>query len=115
MAHFSHQQLLSIAGLPQLRYVTRDFRRADNLPARVADRRDGQRNVDAASILVLPDGLEVIDPLAAVNLLEDRGLFVETVGRDDNGDRPADNLFGRKAEKVLCFLVLAEDHAIEIF
>src|SRR6185437_1283461 len=75
---------------------------------------DGQRNVDAASILVLRDGLEVIDPLAAVNLLEDRGRLVEAVDGDDDRDRPADSLFGRKTEKPLRASVPTEDHAIEI-
>jgi hypothetical protein len=81
-------------------------------PARVRDRRDGQRNVDEGS--VLPHSFEVLDSLAAVNLLEDRGLFILMVERYDDRHRPADGLFGGKAEKPLRAAVPAEDQAVEI-
>jgi len=35
----------------------------------------------------------MLDSLTAVNLLEDRGLFVQTVRRDDDRYRLADSLF----------------------
>ncbi|MGC2786016.1 MAG: hypothetical protein WA397_19740 [Roseiarcus sp.] len=106
--------MLTIARPPQLRDVARNFRGADHLPARVLDRRDGQRNVDWAAILALPDGLEVLDMFAARNFPQDDRLFVQSVDRDDNRYRFADRLFGREAEKPLRGGVPAENDAIEI-
>ena len=69
MAHFSQQQLLSFARPLELGYVAGDFGRADNLPARVPDWRNGERNVDLAAVLALPDSLKVMNSFAAINLL----------------------------------------------
>jgi len=56
----------------------------------------------------------VVNSLAAVNLLEDCRLFIETVAWNDDRDRHADRLLGAKAEKPLRAIVPAEDHAVEI-
>ena len=83
-------------------------------PPRSPDRRDGQRNIDQASVLALADGLEVFNPLAAVNLCEDRWLFVETLTRNYDRYRLADRLLGSESEQPLCAAVPAEDHAMKI-
>ena len=41
-----------------------DFRCADDDILSIANRRNGERNIDAPAIFALPLGFEVIDPLA---------------------------------------------------
>ena len=114
MTHFSQQQALPFPRFFQLGDVARNLGRADNRPARVPDRRNGQRNVDQAPVLALAHGLEVVDSLAAMDLLEDRRLFVLAVGRYNDGHWPADSLFGGKAEKPLGAAVPTQDQAVGI-
>ncbi len=56
----------------------------------------------------------MLDSLAAVDLVEDRGLFVPAIERYDDRHRPADSLFGGKAEQPLRAPVPAEDPTVEI-
>ncbi len=56
----------------------------------------------------------MLNSLAAVNLLQDRGLFVPAVERYDDRNRPANSLLRGKAEKPLRAPVPAEDQAVEI-
>src|SRR5215469_1282285 len=44
--------------------VPGDLRRSDDLPLRVFDRRNRQRNRNEAAVLTLPDRLKMVDPLA---------------------------------------------------
>ena len=63
-------------------------------PVAVADRGDGQRDVEPAAVLGHPHRLEVLDPLAAAEPRQDLLLLVQPLRRDDQGDRPADGLRG---------------------
>ena len=82
-------------------------------PVAVADGGDRQRDVEPPAVLGHPDGLEVLDPLPAAEPLQDRGLLVLPLRRDDQGDRPADGLLGRVAEQPLGPGVPDRDDAVE--
>ena len=84
-----------------LRDVPRDLRGADDRPRGAADRRDGQRHLDGASLLRDPHRLEVLDPLAAADAVEDRRLLLLPLGGDQEADRPTDELGRRIAEEPL--------------
>ena len=82
-------------------------------PSGVADRGDGQRDVEPAAVLARPHRLEVLDPLAAAEPVQDVALLVQPLGRDDQGDRPADGLGGGVAEEPLGPGVPRPDDAVE--
>ena len=54
------------------------------------------------------------EPLAPANPVEDRGLFVDPVGRNDADDRLADHLVGRIAEHRFGTLVPGGDDTAQI-
>jgi len=56
----------------------------------------------------------VVDALAAPNAVEDAGLFVAALGRDQHSDRLSDCLLGRVAEQPLRSGVPAVDDALEV-
>jgi hypothetical protein len=56
----------------------------------------------------------VLDALAAVNLLENERLLVQTVGRDDDRYRLANSLLGSETEKPLGAVVPAEDDPAKV-
>ena len=78
--------------------VARDFGDADDAAGGVFHGGDGDGNIQAASVLADTDGLEVIDTLAAAELVEDFGFFVEAVGGEEDGDGIADHFLGGVAE-----------------
>ena len=94
--------------------VARDLGCADDTPLSVAHRRNGQRNVDQRAILPSAHRFEVVDAFPAADARENRRLLVEPIGRDQDGDRPADDLFGLVAEKPLGALVPCRDDAVEV-
>ena len=53
--------------------VAGDFRRADDFAFRILDRRNGQRNIDPASVLAHTNGFIVLDALTASDTFENRG------------------------------------------
>jgi len=55
----------------------------------------------------------VIEAVAAADVLEDFRLLVVELLRNQDGDRPADDLFGRVAEQALGGAVPADDDAVE--
>jgi hypothetical protein len=57
----------------------------------------------------------MFDALAAPNTFENRWLLLKPVGRYEDRDRLADDLFGEVAENPLCTLVPACDDAIKVF
>ena len=67
----------------------------------VANRRQRDRHVEDRAVAVDPLGLERLDPLALADPLQDVGLLVAAVRRDDAGDGPADRLGGGVAEHLL--------------
>src|SRR5262249_38690749 len=95
--------------------VARDLRGADDPPLDVANRRDRERDVEQAAVLAPADGFEVVDALAASDARENFGLFIEPVGRDQDGDRLSDHLCSLIAEQTLGALVPGGNHAVEIF
>jgi hypothetical protein len=63
------------------RDVARDLRRTDHPAAFVVDRRDRERDVDAATALRDPLGLEVPDARTGADPREDRVLLARALGR----------------------------------
>src|SRR5215471_4903776 len=51
--------------------VSGNLYNTDDLPFRTLDRRDGQRNVDQASVFTPTNGLKVIDPTTTLRTSED--------------------------------------------
>src|ERR1700687_755129 len=114
MAHFSEQQMLTIAGFLELGDVPGNLGSPDDPALRVPDRRDGQGYVDKGSILASAQGFEVLNPLAPPDLFENDRFFVLAVGRDYESNWADDRLIRAIAEKPLGALVPAEDHAVEV-
>jgi hypothetical protein len=88
-------------GLFALDDVAGDLRRPDNLAGGALDRRDGQRHVHPATVLAQPLRLEILDRLAPPDPSHDRRQFVGVVGRDEQGQRLADDLPGGVAVQPL--------------
>ena len=57
----------------------------------------------------------MIHAFPALEVFENFGFFIETVGGEKNGDRLSDHLFGGIAEYSLGGLVPTADDAIEVF
>ena len=100
-------------GLLSLGDVVRDFRRADDAPARVLDRRDGERHVDECAVLPPPHGFVRGDHLAAFHPPEDLGFLVFALGRNEDRDRLPDHLRRGVAEHPLRAFVPGGDDALE--
>jgi hypothetical protein len=59
--------------------IAGDFRRADDFAFCIPDRRNGQRNIDPASVLSLTNCLIMLDALTASDTLQNRGLLIMPV------------------------------------
>src|SRR5580700_318796 len=94
--------------------VAGNLRGADDGAVRVPDRRDAERNRNAAAVFALPDGLVVIEAVAAPDALDDPRLLVLQLLRNQDGDRLADDVFGGVAEQALGGAVPADDDAVEV-
>ncbi|HTB50073.1 MAG TPA: hypothetical protein VK701_03780, partial [Solirubrobacteraceae bacterium] len=70
--------------------VAGDLRGADDPSRGVADRRDRHRDVDLAPVLASPHRLEVVNPLAPPNTVQNHVLFVQSLGRKEKGYWAAD-------------------------
>ena len=81
--------------------VAGDLRGPDDRAVGVADRRDGERDVDDAPVLGDALGLEVLDPLAPADALQDAVHVLGMVRRHQGGDGLADDLGGGVAEDPL--------------
>ena len=57
----------------------------------------------------------MIDTLPAAKLLQDFGLFIEAIGREEDGDGIADHFLGGVAEHPLGGWIPAFDDAVEVF
>src|SRR5262245_51544444 len=95
--------------------IAGNFRRADDFAVKILNGRNRQRNVDQASVLALANSLIMLDALTAPNTFENRWLLVMPVGRNQDRDRLADNLFGQVAENPLRTPVPACDDAIKVY
>ncbi len=62
--------------------VADDFRRADDFAFRVLDGRNGQRNIDRASMLARTNCLIVLDALTTSDTFENRGLLLMPIRRN---------------------------------
>src|SRR5690242_18790409 len=101
MAHFSDQDLLTLIGAFALRVVAGDFRGADDLAGRVADRRYGERNRNKGTVLAAPDCFKVFDALAATDAFQQARFLVDMVGRNEDRDGLADRFARRITENSL--------------
>src|SRR5438874_624439 len=82
---------LALMSLP-LGDVARDLRGADDPAAGILERRDGRGNIDTRSVRADPDGLEVIDTLAAPDARQDFRFLPLPLRREDHQHRPTDRL-----------------------
>ena len=115
MIRFAGKQRYLLLAPLLLRNVAGDFRRADDRSCLVGHRRNGQRNINQASVLATPLGFEMIDRLAAADTIENAYFLVPALGRNDDRNRLADNLVGGIAEEALCRFVPRRDDTVEVF
>ena len=93
--------------------VARDICGAGYGACLIADRRNGDNDVERPAILVKPDGLKVGDRLARRNISE-KGLFLlQPVRRDDVADRLADHLLFAITEHALSGAIPADDDTLK--
>src|SRR5204863_6168263 len=78
--------VLLAVGVPELALhplllgdVTRDLRRADDLPIIAANRRNREGNIEQTAVFRLADGFEMLDALAAMDAVQNRGLLVPAI------------------------------------
>jgi len=96
-----------LGGTLAFRDVAHDLRSADDVPARVADRRYRERDVEPAAVLRDAHGFEVLDALATPKRRKDAGLLVQPIPRQQDRNRAADDLalsipeqtFSRRVER----------------
>ncbi len=105
---------LQLLGPPLVGDVPADLGGPDDLALGVADRRDGERDVDDGAVLPPPLRLVVVDLLAAADAAEDALGVLDGLGRHEHGDVPADDLLGGVAEDAFRPLVPARDDAVEV-
>src|SRR6516165_3399681 len=94
--------------------VAGDFRGADDSATFVAHRGNGERYVDQTAVLAAPNGLVVLNALAAPDTLQDLRFFAFEMMRDDRGDRFTDHFFRGISEQMLGARIPADDGALEI-
>src|SRR5690349_3300985 len=80
------------------RDVAGDFGGADDLAGGVSDGGDCDRNVDQAPVFAPAYRIEMPDRLPGGDDGHDPGLLIETVRREQLGDRLADHFGGSVAE-----------------
>ena len=114
MLHLPEQQILSLLRPLAFGDVTGDFRRAYDGASAVSDWRNGQGNVDTATVFALPNCLVLVDPLAAADALEDLWLLIVAIWRNEKGGLLADRFFSGVAEEPLRATVPARDDAVEV-
>src|SRR5271166_4308243 len=115
MIHLPEQQILPLFRPFALGNVAGNFGRADDISAEVSDWRNGQRNIDQASVLALSDRLVMVDPLTAADAFEDSWFLVVAIGRNEHRHRLADRFLARIAEEALRASVPARDDAVDVF
>ena len=81
--------------------VAGDLRGADDVACGGADRRDGERHVDALAVLVHTHRLEILDPFAAADLPENPVGFLAPMRRNDQGNMLADGFSRGISEQAL--------------
>ena len=93
--------------------VARDFCDAGYGACLIADRRNGDNDVEWLAILMKPDGLKVRGRLARHNI-GDKSLFLlQPVLGNEVADRPADHLLFAIAEQMLGGAIPAHDDTLE--
>ena len=114
MLHLPEQQILSLLRPLAFGNVAGDFRRAYDGASGVSDWRNGQRNVDAATVLALSNCLVLVDPLAAKDAPEDHWLLIVAIWRNEKGGLLADRFLSGVAEEPLRATVPAHDDAVDV-
>src|SRR5690348_13403249 len=66
------------------------------------------------SVLAPPNGLEMLDPLAAPKPTEDRALFGQPFWRNEKRNGPTDDLFRAISENHFCAVVPAPDGPFQV-
>src|SRR5581483_3897195 len=94
--------------------VAQDLGSADDPAGCVADRRDGEGDVEELAGFGAADGIEVLDTLAGSDLGDDHGLVAMQMLGDEGEDGFADDLLGGVAEDALGGFVPAGDDAVEV-
>src|SRR5258708_9576584 len=96
-------------------YVPRQFRCSNNAIRGILYRRNCQSNVEQAAVLAHADRLEVVDPLASRESLNNRSFFVAMIRGNNQRDVLANRLFRSVPEQAFCALIPTGDYAIQIF
>ena len=98
-----------------LGHVPRQFRCPNHAAGGIFHRGNCQGNVEEAAILAHADRLEMVDPLASRELLNNRSFFVTTLRRNNQCDVLANRLFRSVAEQPFCALIPTGNDAIQSF
>src|SRR5690606_30865990 len=91
-----------------------DLRYPDDAAGLVADRRDGQRDVEPPAVFREPYGLEVLDASPGPDSREDLVLLGVPLRRNQHVDRPPYELLRGVAEDPLAALVARADHSVQV-
>ena len=114
MFHLPEQQILPLFRPFALGNVAGNFGRADDIAAKVSDWRNGQRNIDEASVLAHSDRLIMVDPLTTPDAFQDSGFFVTAIGWNEHRHRLAYRLPARVAVEALRATIPARDNAVNV-
>ena len=74
--------------------IARDLGGADDAAGGVLDGRDGEREVDESAVFALAEGVEMLEPFAALDAGDDGVLFSEAVSEDDESNVADDSFPG---------------------
>jgi hypothetical protein len=96
-------------------YVPRQFRCSGNATRGILHRLNCQSNVEQAAVLAHADRLEMVDPLASRQSLNNRSFYVTMITGNNGRDVLANRLFRSVPEQAFCALIPTGDYAIQIF
>src|SRR5215469_10476763 len=97
MVQLVEQQLAMLLLPLALADVAGNLGCADDLPLRIGQGRNGQRDSEQRTVFATPHGFIVVDVLAAANPSKNAGLFIQPVARHEQGNRLANRLLRRVA------------------
>jgi len=97
-----------------VRNVPRGGRGTDDLTLRVADRRNGDGDVDDAAVLSAARRFERQNWVVLRKPSDDRRLLSRLAGREEHGDRPPDGFLRHVSEEPFCTFVPALDAPVQV-
>ncbi len=94
--------------------VSKNLRGSHDCPVRAPNRRNGDRRREFCPVLPASHGLEVFDPFAALDPMDDKLFLSNAVRGKKNVDRSTDHLVSRIAEDFLSSPIPALDYSGKI-